>query len=383
MKVLECTVPVLISLSILIPSGVVAEFISPADRSNISDHTLTAQGRLFSTPELDEQHAGEEWALVQTRMANLPAGSIANTHVLVAILDTGIDQNHEELKGRVVSEINFTDSPTTQDINGHGTHVAGIIAANSLDDNSIAGTVPESQLLSIKVANDRGRCQSSAVAKGIIWAVDNGASVINISLEIGEPSAELEDAVNYAWNQGAVIIAAAGNEGGQLPVYPAYYEKSIAVAAIREDGTLAPLSNYGDWVDVAAPGYNIYSTLPDNRYGYKSGTSLSAAYISGVAALLYGVLTDTDGDGRLNNEVREAIETRFRGTRFSNTVKIKTTPVWMLDSGLAETDGTSSSLSFCRSVTLLPVVIPRGTPIPMLSAWMMNSLAFIRAHAVK
>jgi thermitase len=84
------------------------------------------------------------------------------------------------------------------------------------------------------------------------------------------------------------------------------------VAAIKQDGSLAPLSNYGEWVDVAAPGFDIYSTLPDNGYGYKTGTSFAAAYVSGMAALLFDVLTDADGDGELNDEVRIAIESGYQ-----------------------------------------------------------------------
>lgn len=167
----------------------------------------------------------------------------------------------------------------------------------------------DAQLMNVKVADDKGRCQPSVVAQGIIWAVNNGASVINISIEIREASPELEDAVDYAWNQGVIIIAAAGNDGSQSPIYPAYYENSIAVAATRENDTLAPLSNYGDWVNVAAPGFNIYSTLPDDGYGYKTGTSFAAPYVSGLAALLFSVVTDTNGDGKLNDEVRAVIET--------------------------------------------------------------------------
>ncbi len=228
--------------------------------------------------------------------------------VLIAILDTGIDQNHEDLEGKVVAEVNFTDSPTADDIHGHGTHIAGILAANSNNGIGVTGMAPDAQLMNVKVVDDKGRSQPSVVAQGIIWAVNNGANVLNISIEIREASPELEDAVNYAWSQGVIIIAAAGNDGSQSPIYPAYYENSIAVAATRENDTLAPLSNYGDWVNVAAPGFNIYSTLPDDGYGYKTGTSFAAPYVSGLAALLFSVVTDTNGDGRLNDEVRAVIE---------------------------------------------------------------------------
>jgi thermitase len=228
--------------------------------------------------------------------------------ILVAVLDTGIDQNHEDLIGKVATEVNFADSLTCRDIHGHGTHVAGIIAAHSNNETGVAGVAPDSRLMNVKVANDKGECQVTAVATGIIWAVDNGANVINISLELKAPSTELEAAIDYSWSQGAVIIAAAGNDGSELPVYPAYYEHCIAVAATRPDDTLAPLSNYGHWLDLAAPGYNIYSSLPGDDYGYKSGTSFATAYVSGLAAQLYGIMTDSNGDGRTNDEVRAVIE---------------------------------------------------------------------------
>jgi len=259
-------------------------------------------------PSLNDPYVNEQWALSQVQAPALWQITMGNPEILVAVLDTGIDQNHEDLNGKVVAEVNFTDSPTSDDIHGHGTHVAGIIVANSNNEIGIAGFAPESRLMNVKVADDEGRCQAAVIAKGIIWAVDNGASVINISLELKEPSSELEDAINYAWNRGAIVMVAAGNNGSDLPVYPAYYENSVAVAAIRQNDTLAPLSNHGDWVDVAAPGFNIYSTLPGDGYGYKSGTSFATAYASGLAALLFSVVTDTNNNGRVNDEVRAALE---------------------------------------------------------------------------
>jgi thermitase len=253
-------------------------------------------------PYLDRQ-----WALSHIGISELWGTTSNGSGVLVAVLDTGIDKDHEDLSGKVSGEVNFSDSSAVTDLYGHGTHIAGIIAACSDNGLGVVGVAPQSLLLNVKVAGDDGRCRASAIAKGIIWAVDNGAEVINVSIEIREPSAELEAAVNYAWNNGAIVIAAAGNEGSQSPVYPAAYENVIAVAATEPDDTRAMLSNYGAWVDVAAPGYDIYSTLPENEYGYKTGTSFATAYVSGLAAILFDTLSDTNGNGYLNDEVATAL----------------------------------------------------------------------------
>jgi thermitase len=103
-------------------------------------------------------------------------------------------------------------------------------------------------------------------------------------------------------------VAAAGNKGTSKPSYPAYYENCLAVAGTNEDDSLALLSSYGDWVDLAAPGFNIYSELPGSQYGYKTGTSSAAAHVSGVAALAFSIVQDANGNGAVNDEVEWAIE---------------------------------------------------------------------------
>jgi thermitase len=260
---------------------------------------------------LNDPYVDMQWAFKQIQVTQPSILGKGGAEVLVAVLDTGVSYNHEDLEGRVVLTVNLTDSPVADDVYGHGTHIAGIIAANSNNGVGIAGIAPACRIMSIKVADDRGITSAKTMAEGIILAVQQGASIINISAEFFEPSAELEAAIDYAWEQGVLVVAAAGNRGNQTPVYPAYYENCIAVAASTPDGTLAPLSGYGDWVDVVAPGFDIYSTLPGNNYGYKSGTSFAAAHISGLAALLFEVATDTNGNGRVNDEVRAAIEESY------------------------------------------------------------------------
>jgi len=226
--------------------------------------------------------------------------------ILVAILDTGIDKNHEDLKGKVIAEVNFSDSLTSDDMNGHGTFVAGIIAANINNGIGIAGISPNCRLLNVKVADDKGYCRGSDVARGIVWSADHGAKVINISIELNLGFRRLEEAVNYAWGKGALVLSAVSNQT-IAPVYPAYYESCIAVLATDKYDNDGPLKGYGDWVDVAAPGIVVFSTLPNSSYGYESGTSFAVAHVSGLASLLFSIVEDTNLDGKMNDEVRSLI----------------------------------------------------------------------------
>jgi len=281
----------------------VADFGPTAKGAYLSNHAASADADSPISANLDKQ-----WALARTNWLQVWPLTLSSPYVLVAILDTGIDRDHEDLAGRVVAEVNFSDSPVADDLHGHGTHIAGIIAADTGNGIGIAGVAPRSLIMNVKVADDRGRCDAAAIADGILWAVDNGANILNISLSLSEPSETLEEAIAYAWSHGVLITAAAGNNGSSAPQYPAYYPQVIAVTATKEDDSRAPLATYGGWVDVAAPGYEIYSTLPNNQYGYKTGTSQAAAYVTGLAVLLYGMATDSDGDGWVNDEVRSAIE---------------------------------------------------------------------------
>jgi thermitase len=164
--------------------------------------------------------------------------------------------------------------------------------------------------MNVKVLGDDGSGYYSWVVKGIIWAADHGARVINLSLGGPEGSGTLQNAINYAWNKGCVVVAAAGNDGSGSPSYPAFYDNCIAVAATDSNDAKASFSNHGFWVDVAAPGVDIYSTLPNHKnqigprnYGTLSGTSMAAPHVAGVAALVWA--TDF---GTSNAAVRARIE---------------------------------------------------------------------------
>ncbi|MBA7712133.1 Thermophilic serine proteinase [subsurface metagenome] len=304
-KWLGCTFVTVAIVCLFMSGSIVADVVSVAEDSEQSNYAVSAQAEVPST---SDTYLDRQWALDRLHSPHVWGVTLGSPDILVAVLDTGIDRNHEDLAGKVVAEVNFSDSPVVDDLHGHGTHIAGIIAANTDNSIGIAGVAPGCLLMNVKVADDNGRCDAAAIAEGIVWAVDRGARVLNISLCVSEPSKELEEAIIYAWSCGAVIVVAAGNDSGSVSQYPAYYPECIAVTATREDDSRSPLANYGDWVDVAAPGYQIYSTLPDDQYGYKTGTSQAAAYVTGLAVLLYSIAIDGDSDGWVNDEVRAAIE---------------------------------------------------------------------------
>lgn len=258
--------------------------------------------------EPDDPHLWYQWGLHKVEAPAAWETTTGSAGVSIAILDTGVDSNHPDLAAKVVSHVNFTDSSTANDIHGHGTHVAGIAAASTNNSIGVAGLGYDSSIMNVKVLSDDGFGYYSWIADGIVWAADNGAQVINMSLSGDSASSTLEQAINYAWSQGVVVVAAAGNQGGSTPRYPAYYANCIAVAATDSDDARASWSNYGSWIDVAAPGVSIYSTVKGTGYANKSGTSMAAPHVAGLAALLFTVVSDDNGNGRLNDEVGARIK---------------------------------------------------------------------------
>ena len=256
----------------------------------------------------DDPYFGLQWGLTKIEAPQAWEVTTGSSSINIAILDTGVDLDHLDLASKLISNINFSDSATVDDVYGHGTHVAGIAAAISNNGIGVAGLGYNSTIMNVKVLGDTGSGAYSWIASGIIWAADNGAEIINMSLGGSSASSTLEDAINYAWSKGVVVVAAAGNSGSTTPSYPAYYTNCIAVAATDANDAKASWSNYGDWVDVAAPGLNVYSTLKDNGYGYKSGTSMASPHVAGLAALVFTVVGDANGNGKLNDEVRSRIE---------------------------------------------------------------------------
>jgi thermitase len=219
--------------------------------------------------------------------------------IKVAVLDSGVASDNPDINPKVVARANFSGASTNEDNYGHGTHVAGIVAATANNTIGVAGVCPGCTILAGKVLNDSGVGSSSGLANGINWAVSNGAKVINMSIGV-RASRTLEAAVNNAWNQGVVLVAAAGNGGNQTKIYPGAYPNVIAVAATDNADAKASFSTYGaSWVDIAAPGVNVYSTFPNHTFvlgtqnnrsfGYDvgNGTSMSSPIVAATAALAW------------------------------------------------------------------------------------------------
>ena len=205
--------------------------------------------------------------------------------IVIAILDSGIDQDHPDLDGKLMWNINFTNSPTVDDRYGHGTHVAGIAAAESNNAIGVAGVCHNCSLMNVKVLDDDGWGYYSWIADGIRWAAYNDANVINMSLGGYQKSRTLESAVKYAWSEGAVLVAAAGNWGSaKRPAYPAAYRDVIAVTALDQKRRIYKKANSGAYIDFAAPGVRIYAAVP--RGGrVMSGTSFATPYIAVLLAM--------------------------------------------------------------------------------------------------
>ncbi|WP_127533027.1 S8 family peptidase [Paenibacillus kobensis] len=210
--------------------------------------------------------------------------------VIVAVLDTGVQGDHPDLKGKLVRGTNIvTEGDYPEDDVGHGTHVSGIIAASVNNGEGVAGLSWYNKIMPVKVLDSSGAGSTYSVAQGVIWATDHGAKVINMSLGNYAQADFLHDAVKYAFDHDVVLVAASGNDNTERPGYPAAYPEVFAVGATDQHSKRAAFSNYGDYVDVAAPGDAIASTYPGNQYAALSGTSMASPHVAALAALIRSV----------------------------------------------------------------------------------------------
>lgn len=296
-----------------VPSGAVERVVGALSR-NPQVEFAEPNGYLhaFATP--NDPSLGSQWGWVNVQAFDAWNVTKGSATVRVAVVDTGIDvgnpnyafpdyTGHEDIVSCQTPIIrSFVSGETGNDDNSHGTHVAGTIGACTDNSVGVAGANWAVQLMGVKVLDWSGSGTLTAVAAGIRWAADNGAKVINLSLGTSSRYKTLERAVNYAWNKGAVLACAAGNAGTSARTYPAAYTNCIAVGATDQNDQKASFSSYGAaWVDVAAPGVSIFSTMQDQWdwcflcywYGYQegydalSGTSMATPHVAGLAALVW------------------------------------------------------------------------------------------------
>lgn len=282
-----------------------------------SEKAVTESFKLFSALEVNDKYFADQYSLSAMHVPQAWELS-KGTDVVVAVIDTGVDMDHPDLKSRVLpgyDAYSQKEGPKAGDVSSlnyimssykHGSHVAGIIAAETNNSKGIAGVAPEAKILPISIfpnvseiiksilapSGDESQTIVSILADAIVWAADHDADVINMSLAVNEQSATIERAVKYALDKGVSVIVAAGNSRhiDNARNYLAAIDGVVGVGATDETNKITVFSNSGDYLSVAAPGFDVISSVPSflgiNPYVKMSGTSMAAPNVAGVAALL-------------------------------------------------------------------------------------------------
>ena len=264
------------------------------------DQPIEGDPLLSSNPVIEEPndpYLSSQYALPLVNAFKGWEKSIGNKEMVIAVVDTGIDYTHPDLVGKVIKGYDFVENDTDpMDENAHGTHVAGIASALSNNGEGIAGIAPEVTLMAVRVLNAWGGGTLKGIADGILWATDNGAKGMNMSLGIYESSKVMEEALQYALDKDVVITASSGNSGTNADVHlPSTYPGVIEVNATDKKDKKASFSNYGETASVCTPGVDILSTILKSRYGNKSGTSMSAPHVLGLVGLVRSVYPTMSG----------------------------------------------------------------------------------------
>jgi thermitase len=261
-----------------------------ADTSDSSQSDSTSSNSSNITPNFkpnDNLYSKYQWNLPLIETVEGWQLNRGVKDVIVAVVDTGADLQHPDLRDQLLPGYNvISGNDKPQDDVGHGTHVTGVIAALVNNNLGVAGMTWFNKVLPVKVLDQTGAGSTYSVAQGIIWATDHGAKVINLSLGNYADSGFLHDAIKYAYDKDVALIAASGNDNTERPGYPAAYDEVFAVAASDSENNKAPFSNYGDYIDVTAPGVSIASTYPNNQYAALSGTSMASPHVTALAALI-------------------------------------------------------------------------------------------------
>ncbi len=242
-------------------------------------------GGATATP--NDSYFPSQWHLPRI---SAPSGWDINSgseSLIIAIIDSGVDPTHPDLSDKLLPGYNFLSGNTdTHDVLGHGTAVAGAAAAISNNSTGVAGVAWANPIMPLVVLNSSNYASYYDIAQAITYAADHGAKIMNISIAGANSSSALQNAADYAWNKGAIIFASAANYSTSTPYYPAACNNVVAVSATDSNDTLASFSNYGNWVDITAPGVSIYTTSNGGGYDARSGTSFSSPVAAGVGALI-------------------------------------------------------------------------------------------------
>ncbi|MEC7800673.1 MAG: S8 family serine peptidase [Verrucomicrobiota bacterium] len=239
--------------------------------------------------EVEEPFMGSSMDWLGVRPHRKDAGK----GVKVAIIDTGVDTSHDSLSGIKITEISLLNDDDSHWNLGHGTGIASVIAGQTED---FVGIAPSTEILSVRVLNESGEGDSFTVAKGIVEAVDQGADIINLSLGGMDSSIVMDNAIEYAKLNNVLMVSAVGNEGVQGVSFPARHRDVVAVTSVDAKSRVSTFSNYGDEVDIAAPGVGVVTAWEENEFVHFSGTSIATAFVTGALAseLSYSSLEDKE-----------------------------------------------------------------------------------------
>jgi thermitase len=244
---------------------------------------------------------GQQWWLPKIAAPAAWSTATGSPSIIVAVLDSGADLTHPDLQANLVPGINtlcsdpdwvppsatYCATATEQDDYGHGTHVAGIVAAVGNNGVGVASVAWSAKVQPVKVLDGSGNGSDAQIIAGIDWAREHGAKVLNMSLGGPGQSDVLDAAVNRAWQSGMVVTASAGNQNSGVAFYPAASPNALGVAATNASDERWFLSNFGSFVDIAAPGDGILSIVRGGGYDYKTGTSMASPVVAGAAALVW------------------------------------------------------------------------------------------------
>lgn len=225
------------------------------------------------------------WEIKKFNIQNLWNKSTGKD-IIIGVVDTGCDFNHEDIKDNILQGINIIDpKKDPMDDNGHGTHVSGTICAKN-NGVGMVGVAPESKIKPIKVLDEKGVGSSRNIANGVKWAADNNCQLITMSLGSKGNNRLVSNAIDYAVKKGSIVFCAAGNSGANQDImYPAKLETTIAIGAIDENFNRTDFTCSGEELDFLSPGHEIVSCIPDNQYAMMSGTSMANPFAVGCAAL--------------------------------------------------------------------------------------------------